>query len=57
MTLQREILAIELGDICVKPSEGEVKVIRELLNTVQTEEPIDMLNKLLEKRNSMREPR
>ena len=34
--------------------EEEAKVIRELLNTVQTEEPIDMLDELLEKRDLRR---
>ena len=37
-----------------KASEEEAKVIRELLNTVQTEEPIDILYELLEKRELRR---
>ena len=37
-------ICTELGDICIKS-------LRELLNTVQAEERIDMLDELLEKRN------
>lgn len=37
-------IGTELGDICIKS-------LRELLNTVQAEERIDMLDELLEKRD------
>ena len=37
-------IGTELDDICIKS-------LRELLNTVQAEERIDMLNELLEKRD------
>ena len=37
-----------------KASEEEAKVIRELLNAVQTEEPMDVLDELLEKKDLFR---